>query len=113
MMRAKLAEIENEAIEIITNIMKGSGKDTLEVSYLDDCPIVRDNEDDYFIYTLDSVELKKNGRLIFFASSGDGSDWWDDDSIGTDVLVDIAEWMEENKEDIFDYNEVGVETDED
>ena len=59
------------------------------------------------------IQLKKDGRLIFSASSGNGSDWWDDDNIGTDALVDIAEWMKENKEDIFDYNEVGVEADED
>lgn len=110
-MKAKLAEIQNEALDIITNIMKESGKDTLEVSYLDDCPIVRNNEDDYLIYTLDSIELKKDGRLIFSASSGAENDWWDDNSIGTDILVDIAEWMEENKEDIFDYNEVIIKED--
>ena len=99
-----LAEIRKEAIARITNLLKKAGLTRLYISdYSDDSPIVHEHPyDDNLTYTLDEVALEEGNKLTFYSSSS-----WENtsdtaDQLDTDTLVSIADWMEDDEEEIME-----------
>ena len=92
----------DEFIGRIKKILTDCGVRTLNISDLDtgDSPMVHWGyyEDDTF--TLDSIRIGKNGKLYFDSGSAFGDESDTEDSIPTDALVEIAEFLGDHKDDI-------------
>ena len=99
---SKLQKIRREAIEAIKALLAKYGLEQIDAVDIDEgcSPVVRRNPDnDDMTFTLDRVVLK-DGKLLFDASSCFDNATFDEDSISTDALADIQEWLEENEETI-------------
>lgn len=112
-MRTKIQEIRNEAINNIKALMGSLSR--LYMTDIDEgsSPIVCENNYDYDLTTtLDSIEQKENGQLTFYHSSSCSNGWLSENEIPTDALIDIAEFLEERKEQIQEIiNETDVTAD--
>lgn len=112
-MRTKVQEIRNEAINNIKALMGVLNR--LEMVDIDEgnSPIVCENTYDVNLTTtLDSIVLDDDGHLIFYHSSSCSNGWLSESEIPTDALIDIAEFLEERKEEIQDIiNETDVTAD--
>ncbi len=101
----KLNEIREQAIDTIKSALKKHNIKYLNVAEMDvtDTPIVRENpEDEEDTYTLDAIEL--NGEnLTFNASSSWNNGYFKPRDIDIELLVYIADWAEENDEEIAQY----------
>ena len=112
-MKKAIAKLRDEAVARIKALLKKYNTDTLEVDdfSMGDSPIVHDATDGNFIFTLDRVGLDKNGILYF-----DSSSCWDNNTepatfLDVETLVGIADWLEENEDDIAEaYEEPEPET---
>lgn len=101
-MNKAIAKLRDDAVARITALLKKYNTDTLDVADFSpsDSPIVHDASDGNFIFTLDRVGLDKNGILYFGSSS-----CWDNNTepatfLDVETLVGIADWLEENEDDI-------------
>lgn len=112
-MRTKVQEIRNEAINNIKALMGVLNR--LEMVDIDEgnSHIVCENTYDVNLTTtLDSIVLDDDGHLIFYHSSSCSNGWLSESEIPTDALIDIAEFLEERKEQIQDIiNETDVTAD--
>jgi len=102
-MRTKVQEIRNEAINNIKALMGNLSR--LYMLDIDEgsSPVVCENNYDADLTTtLDSIEQKENGQLTFYHSSSYSNGWFSESEIPTDALLDIAEFLEERKEQIQD-----------
>ena len=112
-MRTKVQEIRNEAINNIKALMGSLSR--LYMTDIDEgsSPVVCENNyDEDLTTTLDSIEQKENGQLTFYHSSSCSNGWLSESEIPTDALIDIAEFLEERKEQIQDIiNETDVTAD--
>lgn len=100
-MRTKVQEIRNQAIDSIK--MSIGLSMCLEMVDIDEgnSPIVNeDRYDENLTTTLDRIEQDENGNLTFYHSSACSNGWLREDEMPTDALIDIAEFLEEHKEQI-------------
>ena len=108
-MRKKVQEIRKQAIDSIKSSI-GLLK-CLQMVDIDEgnSPIVcEDRYDENLTTTLDRIEQDENRNLIFYHSSAFDNGWLREDEMPTDALIDIAEFLEEHKEQI---QEIIIETD--
>ena len=99
---SKLQKIREEAIAAIKALLAKYGLEQIDAVDIDEgcSPVVRRNPDnDDMTFTLDRVVLK-DGKLLFDASSCFDNATFDEDSISTDALADILEWLGDNEETI-------------
>ena len=100
-MNRKIVELRNEAIKSIKVSM--GVLNCLEMVDIDEgnSPIVcEDRYDENLTTTLDRIVQEEDGRLTFYHSSSCSNGWLTEDEIPTDALVEIAEFLEEHKEQI-------------
>lgn len=102
----EIGKLRKELCASIADILDKYGIDKLHVSDIDDCysPIVME---DYMeannSYTLDAI-LRKNGDIVFSASNAwNGYDFYINE-IGLDFLADILDWLEDNEDEIKEYD---------
>ena len=63
-------------------------------------PIIMEDEfDDNNTYVLDFLSIK-NGKLSFEGSNCSGEYIWSEETIPTDALVDISDWLEEHTDEL-------------
>ena len=91
----QLNEIRQDAISVIKSVMMGAGVTRID---LDNYAPITHNDDE--IYTLSAVELTDDDTLHFESDSDIDTIYDTVNDLYTDVLVAIAQWMEENKESI-------------
>lgn len=99
-MRKKLQQLRQEALAAIRALFARYNLEIIYASDLDagSSPVVRvDPVDADLSFTLDRVSVY--GNLVFIdASSCFDNLCLKDDEIGTDLLVDIVEWLEEHED---------------
>jgi hypothetical protein len=99
---SKLKEIRQEAIDSIKALMKKHSLQQINAVDINEgsSPIIDENTcDENLTFTLDRVKLE-NDSLEFDGSSSCENSTWDEESIPTDALVSINEWLEENEDTI-------------
>lgn len=114
-MRTKVQEIRKQAIDSIKSSI--GLLSCLEMVDIDEgnSPIVNeDRYDENLTTTLDRIEQDENRNLTFYHSSACNNGWLREDEIPTDALIDIAEFLEEHKEQIQEIiNETDTTADDD
>ena len=72
----------------------------------EDCsPIILEDEfDDNNTYVLDFLSIK-DGQLVFEGSNHAGEYIWSEETIPTDALVDISDWLEEHTDELEELTE--------
>lgn len=103
----RLQKIRKETIAAIKAIFDKYTVDTIEATDLDmgSSPILEsDAFDGNNNLTLDRVILEK-GELYFVGSSCFGNVTFNEETISTDALCNVADFLEENEEDIAELNE--------
>ena len=103
-----IKKIRKEATDHIRAILEKHHLNTLYASDIDEgsSPIlVEDTNDSNFTYTLDSIAV--NGKTLQF----EGSNCWDnisinDDTIDVELLCGLADWLDENEDQIEDADTV-------
>ena len=101
----RLKEIRNQAIGAITELMKKCNLKTIEAVDIDEgnSPILQENIDDEDgTYTLDRIGLDVQGNPYFEGSSCYDNVTFTIDTISTDALLEIQEWLEDNEEGLED-----------
>ena len=99
--KTKIREIRENAIAAIKALMAKYHLETVNACDINATSSPLAKEDPYesdLTFTLDRVALH-DGSLEFDASSCFENSTWNEDSISTDALVDIQEWMEENEDE--------------
>lgn len=102
MNKTKLQQIRQNAINGILSILKSHS--VTEVYAIDICegssPVVReDTIEENNTQTLDHIRVE-NGKLFFSASSCWENSDYNEQTISTDALIDIYEWLEENQDEL-------------
>ena len=100
--KSKLHEIRQEAIDSIKALMKKHSLQQINAVDINEgsSPIIdEDTCDENLTFTLDRVKLE-NESLEFDGSSSCENSTWDEESIPTDALVLITDWLEENEDAI-------------
>jgi len=98
-----IAEVRSKAIQTIKELMNRHGLDTVYASDIDMgfSPVVEvDTCDSNYDYTLDYIKLDPGSKLQFRSSSCFAERTDDEDSISTDVLIDLADWLQHNEDDL-------------
>lgn len=101
-MKRNLKKMRADAIQYIHDFMVSAHLTTLLASDIDEgsSPIVQEDcFDDDDNMTLDSISINSNGKLVFSASNCWGNADFDENTISTDALLEINEWIEDNKDD--------------
>lgn len=97
---ALLSSIRKHAATTIKDIMRRHGVDTVYAYDIDEgsSPVIEPNPfDDNFTKTLDSISLEDD-ELTFEASDCCDNATYDEDSISSDALLSVAEWLSENED---------------
>ena len=100
--KSKLNVLRQDAIDSIKALMKKHNLQQIDAVDIDEgsSPIIdEDTCDENLTFTLDRVKLE-NDSLEFDGSSSCENGNWDEESIPTDALVSISEWLEENEDTI-------------
>ena len=100
--KSKLNVLRQDAIDSIKALMKKHNLQQIDAVDIDEgsSPIIdEDTCDENLTFTLDRVKLE-NDSLEFDGSSSCENGTWDEESIPTDALVSISEWLEENEDTI-------------
>ena len=95
-----IAEVRSRAVKTIKDLMNRHGLDTVYASDIDmiSSPIIlEDNYDGNNTYTLKYIKLQPDGTLQFRSSSCFAERNDDEDSLPTDVLAGLADWLEDNE----------------
>ena len=111
-MRKKLNEIRETAIAIITAIMHKAGVDTICTYDFagGDSPIVHEDPfDDNNSYTLDAIKLEEDGSLSFESSSCMSNTCDSEENLDAELLVGIAEWIQDYEDEIMEFYTCEVE----
>ena len=96
-MRGKLKEVAVMAEEIIKKFLNGDKE--IDLCGLSSTPILQEcSYDGNLTYTLDYIQCDDKG-ISFRGSNACDCNWWYIDELSTDILVDIAEFLEELSED--------------
>lgn len=101
----QLSEIRKSAVAVIKDIMASISTTDINVcEYEPDCitfpPLTHDGDEPY---VLASISLCPDGHLIFESDSEFNTITDGEDDLSADVLLDIAQWMEGNKETFANY----------
>lgn len=102
----------NEAVSYIKDFLHKllTGSIYTNEIFCDDNPIIHnDPYSDANTYTLTGIILDKNGKLKLESASSyrDCADY--EDELGTEILVDVAEWLKEHEDDFYEeYNVNGI-----
>ena len=97
-----LQRIRKDACDRIKAIMQRHDIDEIYATDIDEgsSPVIeQDPFDANNTRTLGSISLE-DGKLTFSASNCSDSIDYDEDFINTDALVDVAEWLEENEDQL-------------
>ena len=112
-MQKTLNKIRSKAEKAIIKLLTENNLDHVHVLDLSDgngSPILQSDEfDDNNTFTLDAIVLD-GGKLCFEGSSCNGNLSWTMDTISTDALLDILDYLEEYSEEL---QELGKYDDED
>ncbi len=99
-----LQQLREQAMKDIVAIMKKHNTDNLMI-VTGDTPVLKDDPyDNNLTYTLDGIGIHDE-EIVLFGSNCCHSAEWLPDNLGTDDLVFIAEWLEDNEEEIWDGDE--------
>ena len=102
-MREKLNEARREAEDYIRKILKIAKVDYLNLRDLCDTPILQeDAEDCDNTFTLDAIICNGNGLRFIGSSAYDNGDFGIE-TISSDALIEIAEWIKDNLDEIAEY----------
>lgn len=96
-----IAEVRSRAVQTIKKLMNRHGLDTVYVSDIDvdsSLIVLEDPYDGNNTYTLDYIQLQSDGTLQFRSSSCSAEKTDDEDSLPTDVLIGLADWLEANED---------------
>lgn len=96
-----IAEVRSRAVQTIKDLMNRHGLDTVYASDIDmiSSPIIlEDNYDGNNTYTLKYIKILSDSTLLFRSSSCFAERNDDEDSIPTDVLAGLADWLEANED---------------
>lgn len=99
-----LSAIRKAAADQIKSIMDEAGLEEVYAVDIDNgnSPVVRPDEfDDNNTQTLDRIRLTDDG-LVFSASACCGECEYYEENIPLDALVEIADWLVENKENLYE-----------
>ena len=99
---SKLKELRQKSIDAIKTLINKHNLQQIDAVDIDEgsSPIIdEDTCDENLTFTLDRVTLK-DGSLEFDGSNCCENHTWDEESIPTDALVSISEWLEENEDAI-------------
>lgn len=104
--KTRLQKIRYEALTEISGILTRHQGETPDFTFGGSTPIVlADEYDDNKTFTLDSVSRDKHGNLLFDSSSCCSDRTDTEESIPTDALLDIAEFISANEDSIWDSGE--------
>lgn len=95
-----LSEVRSRAVKTIKDLMNRHGLDIVYASDIDggSSPIVREDPfDDNNTCTLDYIKIQPDGTLRFQSSSCFAEKTDDENSIPTDILIGLADWVENNE----------------
>lgn len=98
-----IQSIRENLAEKIRSILRRNGTDSVPAADLDCCstPVVQENPyNPDLTMTLDQITMDDEGHLDFDASSCFENASFNQDTISTDALADIAGWLEENEESL-------------
>lgn len=100
--RFDLQTLRDEYIGRIKAILFECDVKELNISDLDtgDNPMVHWGYNEADVLTLDRIKVGTNGKLVFFSSSGYHDEENIEDTMETDALVEIYEFLERYKDDI-------------
>ena len=98
-------QIRKSAIQSILNSMERHKAIVIKINSTDSPVLCEHPSDDDETYTLDEIIVKDGNKLSFSGSNSHYGDWFDQDMVSTDILVNIAAWLEENEENIEDWIE--------
>lgn len=96
-----IAKVRSRAVQTIKGLMNRHSLDTVYASDIDkgSSLIVRvDPFEDNNTYTLDYIQLQPGGTLQFRSSSCSAERTDDENSLPTDVLAGLADWLEANED---------------
>lgn len=96
-----IAEVRSQAVKTIKDLMNRHSLDTVYASDIDmiSSPIIlEDNYDGNNTYTLKYIKILSDSTLLFRSSSCFAERNDDEDSIPTDVLAGLADWLEANED---------------
>lgn len=96
-----IAEVRCQAVQTIKDLMNKHGLDTVYASDIDkgsSLIVLEDTYDGNNSYTLDYIQLQPDGTLQFQSSSCSAERTDDEDSLPTDVLAGLADWLEANED---------------
>lgn len=100
-------KVRKDACDRIKAVMEKHDTDFILACDIDEgsSPVIEQHPfDDNNTRTLDSISLK-DGKLTFSASNCSDSIDYDEDSINTDALLSVAEWLEENEDQLEENND--------
>jgi len=100
-----IASIRANAIDRIKSLMLRCKFSELSACDVEEgcSPVVQEDAyDDNMTYTLDSICLDDDGKLSFNASSCANNIFLTEDNISTDVLLNIASWLNNNEQEIIE-----------
>lgn len=96
-------QIRKTALQSILNIMERHDAIVIKINSTDN-PVLSDHPGDVDeAYTLDKIIIQNRNQLCFSGSNSHDGDWFDQDMVSTDILVNIAAWLEENEDNIEDW----------
>ena len=100
-------KVRKDACDRIKAVMEKHDTDFIHACDIDEgsSPVIEQHPfDDNNTRTLDSISLE-DGKLTFSASNCSDSIDYDEDSINTDALLSVAEWLEENEDQLEENND--------
>ena len=108
-LRTKAQEIRKQAEQDIKALLEKYHLDSLYLGDLDcgsSTPILEECVyDSNLTYTLDRIDYI-NGRLEFEGSNVSENGFWNTDTISLDALIDVAEYLSDNEDEIKEYSEM-------
>ena len=96
-------QIRKAALENIIGLMKRHNVDYLYFQCTDNPVLCEHPSDDNETYTLDKILIKEDGKLLFGGSSSEYGDWFEQDVVSTDNIINIATWLEQNEDNMEDW----------
>jgi len=99
----QLVEIRKAAVSIIKDVMTSINITDIDVSEYN-TPFTHEGDEPY---ALANISLLPDGHLIFDSDSEFDTIVESEDDLSADVLLEIAQWMETNKDDFSDMEDEG------
>lgn len=99
-----IREVRNEVVNAIVSIMSKNNRKEVYTYEFDSTPIIIDSNDCDDTYTLDAIRVVEGTTpyVIFSCSSSYSNDDVSSNSISTDNLIDVLEWITDNEKSLFE-----------